>query len=81
MSIAELISKAEGNSKWLSANYRQLVKKYNDEWVAVLDKDVIDYDKDLKRLSARLRKKLDERYSEVAFDYVTKEPIDMILVV
>jgi hypothetical protein len=58
-----------------------LVQKYNDKWVAVLDKDVIDYDKDLKRLSARLRKKLDGRYSEVAFDYVTKEPINMILVV
>lgn len=79
MSIAELISRAEENSKWLSANYGQLIEKYDEKWVAVLDRSVIDYDRDLKSLVARLRKKLDKRYSEVAIEYVTKKPINMVL--
>lgn len=81
MSIAELISRAEENSKWLSTNYGQLTEKYDEKWVAVLDRSVIDYDRDLKSLVARLRKKLDKRYSEVAIEYVTKKPINMVLVV
>ncbi len=81
MSIPELISRAEENRKWLSGNYRQLTQRYNNRWVAVLDKSVIDYDRDLKSLATRLRKKLDERYSEIAIEYVTKKPINMVLVV
>lgn len=81
MSIAELISRAEENRKWLNLSYKQLTKRYDYKWVAVLDKSVIDYDGDLKRLAARLRKKLAGRYSEVAIEYVTKKPINMVLVV
>lgn len=81
MSIAEIISKAEANRKWFNLNYKRLTKKYDDRWVAVLDKGVIDYDVDLKRLTGRLRKKLDDRYSEVAIEYVTKKPINMVLVI
>lgn len=81
MSIAEIISKAEENRKWFNLNYKRLTKKYDDRWVAVLDKGVVDYDVDLKRLTGRLRKKLDDRYSEVAIEYVTKKPINMVLVI
>jgi len=81
MSIAELISRAEEDSKWLNANYRRLVERYNDRWVAVLGKQVIDYDKDLRALTARLRRRLDKKYSEVVFEYVTKKPVNMVLVV
>ncbi|MFQ5761497.1 MAG: DUF5678 domain-containing protein [Candidatus Bathyarchaeia archaeon] len=81
MSIVELISRAEEDSKWLSVNYRRLVEKYNDKWVAVLDKHVIDHDKNLKTLTTRLRRKLNKRYSEVVFEYVTKKPVNMVLVV
>ena len=81
MSIAELISRAEENRKWLNLNYKQLTERYNDKWVAVLDKDVVDYDRNLKRLARRLRKGLDKKYSEVAIEYVTKKPINMVLVV
>jgi hypothetical protein len=49
--------------------------------VAVLDKEVVDYDKDLKILTFRLRRELKTRYSEVAFEYVTKKPITMVLVI
>ncbi|MBI4258833.1 MAG: hypothetical protein HY619_07745 [Thaumarchaeota archaeon] len=81
MSIVEMITKAEENSKWLSENYGRLAERYNDRWVAVLDRDVIDYDKELRRLTARLRRRLKRRYSETAIEYVSKKPINMVLVV
>lgn len=81
MSIVEMISKAEETSKWLSENYRRLAERYNDRWVAVLDKAVIDYDKELRSLTARLRRKLGKRYSETAIEYVSKKPVNMVLVV
>ncbi len=75
-----MISKAEENGNWLSTNYNRLAEKYKEKWVAVLDKDIADHDSDLRTLTRRLRKKLDKRYSEVAIEYVTRKPIDMILV-
>lgn len=81
MSIVELISRAEESSKWVSRNYGRLAERYNDKWVAVLDRSVVDYDGDLKSLTARLRKKLEKRYSEVVVEYVTKKPLNMVLVV
>ena len=74
-------AKAEENNKWVGHNYERLVKKYNDKWVAVLDMQVIDSDKDLQTLVSRLRKELDGKYSEAAIEYVSKKPINMVLVV
>ncbi len=75
-----MISKAEENSKWLNTNYHRLAEKYKEKWVAVLDKDITDHDSNLRTLARRLRKKLNKRYSEVAIEYVTRKPIDMVLV-
>ncbi len=77
----ELILRAEENSKWLGHNYVMLTKKYNNKWVAVLDRKVFDSDKDLKTLVHRLKKKLGRRYSEVSIEFVTKQPINMVLVI
>lgn len=79
--ITELIAKAEENSKWLGHNYERLTRKYNDKWVAVVDRSVIDSDKDLQTLVTRLRKRLGRRYSEASIEYVTKKPITMVLVI
>lgn len=81
MSVLQLISKAAENRGWANANYMNLTEKYSDQWVAVLDKAVIDNDADLQKLARRLRKKLHERYSEVAMEYVTKKPIILVLVI
>ena len=81
MSVVELISRAAENRSWVSANYVDLARKYRDRWVAVLDKAVIDNDKDLEKLAKRLRKRLDKRYAEVAMEYVTKKPLIMVLVI
>ena len=81
VSTVGLISKAEENSKWLNSNYIRLAEKYREKWVAVLDKNVADDDSDLRTLTRRLRRKLDKRYSEVAIEYVTRKPINMVLVI
>jgi uncharacterized protein (DUF1778 family) len=81
MSTVQIISKAAENRGWVDANYMSLTEKYSNRWVAVLDKTVIDSDTDLQKLARRLRKKLGERYSEIAMEYVTKKPIVLVLVI
>ncbi len=81
MSIVQVISRAAENREWVDANYMNLTEEYRNRWVAVLDKAVIDNDIDLHKLSRRLRKKLADRYSEVAMEYVTKKPIVLVLVI
>ena len=76
----QLIARAEKNSKWIGRNYKRLAKRYNNKWIAVLDTHVIDSDADMRSLISRLRKRLGARYSEVSIEYVSKKPIDMVLV-
>jgi lysophospholipase L1-like esterase len=79
MSIVRLISKAAENRGWVDANCKNLTGKSSNRWVAVLDKAVIDSDTDLQKLARRLRKKLEERYAEVAMEFVTRKPIVLVL--
>lgn len=73
------IKRGTKNSKWLSSHYGQLAEKYEGEWVAVLDEKVVADSKNLKSLKESLRKKYETAYDEVAFDYVTKKPAELIL--
>ena len=45
----------------------------------MLDEKVAAHSKDLKTLRESLRKKSEEAYDELAFDYVTKNPAELIL--
>lgn len=80
MSRVELIKKGEENSKWLGENYKILAEKYDGRWVAVLDKGVIDSDRELQSLLSRLRKKLAARFPEATIEYMSRKPINMVLV-
>lgn len=77
-SLRSIVRRSE-NSKWLSAHYSELVKKYDDQWVAVYDGRVIAHGKDLARMSRQLRKEYKELHGEIAYEYVTKKPVDLIL--
>ncbi len=81
MSTTKLIAKAEENSKWVGRNYERLTTQYDEKWIAVSDRQVIDSDKDLKSLVSRLKKNLKEKYPEVAIEYIAKKPLNMVLVV
>jgi hypothetical protein len=69
----------EDNSKWLSKNYEKLKKKFNDEWVAALDKTVVDHDHDLAKLVKRLKKQHSKVYNQIAVEYVTTKELNLIL--
>ena len=75
----ESITKRRENSRWLGDHYSELAKKYRDEWVAVYDRTVIAHGKDLRGISRELRKKYKEGYGEIAFEFVTTKPIELIL--
>lgn len=49
-SAVDILSNFEANAKWLRENYELLKKDFNNEWVAVLNKAVIDHDSDLTKL-------------------------------
>ncbi len=78
-STVDVLENLEDNTQWISENYDVLKQKFNNEWVAVLDKAVIDHDSDLKRLVNRLRKHHSAVYNEIAVEYITKEELDLIL--
>lgn len=78
-SVVAMLSRFEENAKWLSSHYEELKKRFRDEWIGVLNKTVVDHDRELDRLVKRLRKKYLEAYNEIAVDYVTAKEIELIL--
>lgn len=74
-----VLSRYEENARWLSRHYDRLKMKYKDEWVAVLNKAVVDHDRELAMLVERLRKKYPNAYGEIAVEYVTSREIELIL--
>lgn len=78
-SVVAMLSRFEENAKWLSSHYEELKKRFEDEWIAVLNKTVVDHDRELDRLVKRLRKKYLEAYNEIAVEYVTAKEIELIL--
>ena len=78
-SVVAVLSEYEDNVRWISKHYDELKKRFKDEWIAVLNKTVIDHDRQLVRLVERLRRKYSEAYNEIAVDYVTVKEIELIL--
>lgn len=77
--VVALLTNYEENAKWLSKHYEKLKKKFNNEWVAALDKTIIDHDPNLNKLVKRLRKKHPKTYSQIAVEYITTKEIELIL--
>lgn len=78
-SAVSVLSGYEENAKWLSNNYEELKKQFNGEWVAVLNKTVIDHDTDLTVIVRRLRQKYSKVYGQIAVEYVSTKELDLIL--
>ena len=78
-SAVAVLSSYEENAKWLTQNLEKLKKRFNNQWVAVLNKTVIDHDSDLSELVKRLRQKHPQVYSEIAVEYITTKELDLIL--
>jgi hypothetical protein len=48
-STTDFLSDFQRNNRWISANNDNLKKQYDNQWVAVLNRAVVDYDPDLKK--------------------------------
>ena len=77
--ITESIDRGTKNSKWLSVHYHELAQKYDGEWVAVNDERVVAHGRDLEGVMKMLKAKYDKAYDEIAFDYITKKRLELIL--
>ncbi len=78
-SAVAILTIYEENAKWVNSNYELLKKHFNDEWVAVLNKAVVDHDANLEKLVKRLRKQHGQVYSQIAVEYVSSKELDLIL--
>jgi hypothetical protein len=77
-SAADVSSEFPRNNQWITENYNNLKKQYNNQWVAVLNKAIIDCDTDLKKLVKRLKAQHPKVYSQIAVEYVTAEESELI---
>ena len=55
------------DEKWANEHYGELIKKYPDRWVAVVNKKVVAAGLDIKKIKAIARKKTGERLIPVFF--------------
>jgi len=77
--LLEQLEGFERDMKWLSQYYDKLKEQYPDQYVAVLGHRVVDHDKDLKSLVARLNQKYQADSSRIAIKYVTPKKVELIL--
>jgi hypothetical protein len=73
---ANALSEFQRNNRWINENYDTLKTQYNDQWVAVLNKNIVDHDPDLKKLIKRLKTQHSKFYSQIAVEYITSEEFE-----
>ena len=64
--------------QWFLRSREELLLKYEDKWVAVYSKKVLDSDKNLTTLVKRLKTK-GFKPEQMLIQFVSKEPIEAIL--
>jgi len=56
---------------WITKNYRELLYKYENQWIAVKDSQVIDHDPNIYKLLLYLKNKY-QSLNEIQTRYVQK---------
>ena len=77
--VSEILDKYMENAKWIVANYEDLKTKYTEQWLAVLEGQVLDSASRRTKLWNRLRKAYEAQLGEIAIEYVTDKPLKMVL--
>lgn len=72
------IREFERNQRWFIDNFKQILKEYREEFVAVWNQRIIGADTDLERLSKSAKEKTRDGKG-VYVSYVSDEPVEMIL--
>lgn len=64
--------------QWFLRSREELLSKYEDKWVAIYSKKVLDSDENLTTLVKRLKTK-GFKPEQMLIQFVSKEPIEAIL--
>ena len=76
--ITENAKKQLENKKWLDETYDKLKEKYNNKYIAVENKEIIDSDEDLHCLIERL-KKIKKDIDQILIEPIYSEDLKMLL--
>ena len=76
--IQKMYAKGCSNDEWLAEHYDELIKNYNNMFVAVYDGEVVDSDIDPRMLVKRLKERGID-ISTVTIDFITDNPLLYIL--
>ncbi len=81
-STVQILANFRIMSRWIDAQHEMLLSKFKYRWIAVMDKKVVDNDKNIGRLKRRLETKYGKDYQDtIVLDYVSDITTeDMILV-
>ena len=77
--LAERLYQSTEDSIWLNDHYDELKQKYPDQWVACLNQQVVDHNRNLKKLRVRLARRYPELVSYMAVLFVSSKKVEMIL--
>ena len=67
----------EQNWAWFRNNYRELLRRFDGEYVAIYGCKVVDHGRDLSQLAGRIRARYPS--NRVLIEYVTSEKIVLVL--
>jgi len=79
MNISRTIEEFGKNFTWIDEQYSELRSRYPNQYVAVLDGEVVDSDADVQRLTRRLKEAYGEWGKAIAVRYVAEKEFEMIL--
>jgi len=75
--VLTLFREHERNREWFEENRETLVDKYDGKFIAIHERTVVDFDKDVGKLMERVEKKYSP--DRVSVEYVSKEKLQLIL--
>ncbi len=73
MAASDVLPDFKANNHWICENFYKLKQQYNNEWIAVLNKTVVDKDPDLKKLVNRLKNEHLAVYKQIAVEFIAEE--------
>jgi len=72
--LTEKLAAFGNDHLWIKNNFNSLLKKYENQWIAVKNGNVIANDPDLTSLKTKLPDP-----AHTCVEYVTQEPLEMVL--
>lgn len=68
----------EKNQRWLKLNFKKLLHRYKNMFVAIWHQCIIDKDRNLENLSGRIHK-IYKGKKGIVIEYLSPQPLEMIL--